>query len=117
MSYLINARGADEHSIENIVGKVGPGFGVNPVEGDTLVINSMTIVEGRMVLDSPHDVLIEFRPARIELKEITNRGARYEVPVVHLGTPIGARDVVTMARLGYNFYEDFLNKAHQYFVK
>lgn len=117
LSYLINARGADEHSVEAIVARGGGGIGIGPAFGSELYIERMTINNGVIDIRSPQPIRVNFIPDRTKLLPVRNRGRDYKVPIVHLGKAIDPEDVVGIARLGHAFYSDFLDSAEAYFVK
>ena len=116
--YLRNARGADEHSVEEIVGRSSSRIGLNPAVGDTIVIKNM-VRRGGVIqsMEAPLGVSITFYPEKIKLLPITNRNALYPVPKVHLEKPVNPFNVVDVAECGYRFYESVLSDAEKYFVK
>lgn len=118
LAYLINARGAEEHSVEEIVGRNGGGIGINPAHGSSMYIESMTIDgAGNVNIRSPQALKIEFIPERMTLLPVRNRGRDYSVPSTHLGERINANDVCGVATLAHGFYSQFLSAAEEYFVK
>lgn len=117
LSYLCNARGADEHTVNEIVGRETGGIGINPVEGNSLYIERMEINNGNIFIKSPQKIRVEFFPARTMLLPVTNRGRVYDVPSSHLGNPVNQRNVIAIAELAAQFYEQFLTKAEEFFVK
>ncbi|GED78413.1 MULTISPECIES: hypothetical protein [Pseudomonas] len=118
LAYLINARGAEEHSVEEIVGRDGGGIGINPAHGNSLYIESLTTdAFGNIQIRSPQAIKIDFIPEKTKLLPVLNRGRTYPTPHMHLGKPIDASDVCGVARLAHNFYSSFLLEAELYFVK
>lgn len=117
LSYLINARGADEHTVNEIVGRDPGGIGINPAEGNSLYIEHMEISNGHIRIRSPQRIRVDFIPARTALLPITNRGRTYPVPTTHLGKPIDPRNVIAIAKAGAQFYQEFLSAADVFFVK
>ncbi len=117
LSYLINARGAEEHSVEEIVSRVGGGLVISPAFGNALVINKMIISNGAIAeFKSPHPVRVDFLPQRTKLLPVLNRGRTYGVPTKHLGLPIDSQNVIEIANMGIKFYDEFLIAAEKYFV-
>ena len=86
--YLINARGADEHTVNEIVSREPGGIGINPAEGNSLYIEEMTINKGTISIKSPQKIRVDFIPARTKLLPVVNRGRTYPIPISHRGTPI-----------------------------
>jgi hypothetical protein len=117
LSYLINARGADEHTVNEIVGREHGGIGINPAEGNSLYIEHMEINDGQIRIQSPQRIRVDFIPARTTLLTVTNRGRTYLVPTTHLGKPVDSRNVIAIAEAGTKYYEEFLSRAEVFFVK
>lgn len=117
LSYLVNARGADEHTVNEIVGREPGGIGINPAEGGSLYIEHMEINNGNIFIKSPQKIKIDFLPGRTTLLPVTNRGRVYPVPTSHLGNPLDPTNVIGVADSGAKFYEHFLVKAEEFFVK
>ncbi|CAI8756637.1 Aminotran_1_2 domain-containing protein [Pseudomonas chlororaphis] len=118
LSYLINARGAEEHSVEQIVERHAGGIGINPAAGKSLYIEKMTLDDsGNVSILSPQKLAVVFIPERMTLLPIMNRGVMYPVPRFHLGLAINSADVCGIAKLAHVFYSKFLSSAEEYFVK
>jgi hypothetical protein len=117
LSYLVNARGADEHTVNEITGKEPGGIGINPAEGNSLYIEHMEINNGNIFIKSPQKIKINFLPSRTTLLPITNRGRTYSVPTTHLGKPVDPKNVIAIAEAGAQFYENFLVQAEEFFIK
>ena len=117
LSYLINARGADEHTVNAIVSREPGGIGINPTEGNSLFLEEMTIQNGVISIKSPQKLRVDFIPAKTKLIPITNRGRTYPAPTTHLGKPIDATDVIHVAEMGAEFYEKLLTDAESFFVR
>ena len=117
LSYLVNARGAEEHSVAEITKQEAGGIGINPAFGNSLHINRLEINNGQIRIDSPQPIKIDFIPAKVMLIPVDNRGRTYSVPTSHLGKPIGSSDPVRMAEIGIAFYRDYFQKAESHFVK
>lgn len=118
LAYLVNARGAEEHSVEEIVGRDGGGIGIKAADGNSVHIESMSIDgRGNIHIRSPQTLRIDFIPEKMTLLPVLNRGRVYAAPLSHLGKPINPGDVCANARLAHSFYAEFLLSAEQYFVK
>jgi len=117
LSYLTNARGVDEHTIDDITEKQPGGIGINPATGNKLQIDHMTISDRNIIIKSKQPIKIEFFPEKIKLKSITNRSGTYHPPKTHLGNPLKSSEPVDIAEAGINYYEDLIAKAEEYFVK
>lgn len=117
LSYLINARGADEHTIEEITERQPGGIGINPASGNELHIEHMTIANGNIFIKSKQPIKIDFIPEKIKLKSITNRSGTYNPPKTHLGNPIKSIEPIDVAEAGLNYYEELIEKAENHFIK
>jgi hypothetical protein len=117
LSYLVHARGAEEHSVEEIVGREPGRIGINPAEGRSLHIKRMEQRDGKLLIESDQPLMIEFIPARTKLLPITNRGRQYPVPTSHLGKPCDPQAVTALARLAATYYRSALSEAEAFFVK
>lgn len=117
LSYLVNARGADEHTVNEIVGRQPGGIEINPAEGDSLYIEHMTVNNGNNFVKSPQKISVDFLSARTTLLPVINRGRADPVPTLHLGNPVDPINVIAIAEAGARFYERFLSEAEAFFVK
>jgi len=117
LSYLVNARGAEEHTVNEIVGREPGGIGINAAEGNSLYIERMEINDGNIFIQSPQRIRVDFIPARTTLLPVTNRSRIYPVPTTHLGATVDSNNVISIAEAGAQFYEAFLAQAEGFFVK
>jgi hypothetical protein len=117
LSYLVNARGAEEHTVNEIVGREPGGIGINAAEGNSLYIERMEITGGKITIQSSQKLKIDFISARTTLMPVLNRGRTYQVPTEHLGKPIDSKNVVAVAEAGIAFYRSALQEAEFFFVK
>jgi hypothetical protein len=117
LSYLVNARGAEEHSVADITSNEAGGIGINPAVGNSLHIKKMVMNNGQLTIDSDQALKIEFIPGKMILLPVENRGRIYQLPIEHLGQKIDYKNPVEIAKLGYDFYLNYFNKAEKHFVK
>jgi len=117
LSYLVKARGAEEHTVNEIVSRDPGGIGINPAEGNSLYIENMTIHNGNINIKSPQKIRVDFIPAKTKLLPVINRGREYPVPTAHLGNKINPTNVVEVAELGAKFYGGFISDVEAAFVK
>ncbi|HSD36851.1 MAG TPA: hypothetical protein VLC92_05050 [Rhodocyclaceae bacterium] len=115
--YLVNARGADEHSVSEIVARQPGGIGINPAFGTEIRNLRIQSANGVFDIQSDTPLKIDFLPGKVSLLPVTNRGRTYPVPTSHLGKVIDSSNVVDVATLGLCFYEDVLSQAEAYSVK
>lgn len=113
----MNARGAEEHTVNEITTRHPGGIGINPAEGNSLFIEHMEVNNGVISIRSPQKLKIEFTPGRMGLSPVTNRGRTYAMPTSHLGKSIDPHDVHAVARTALDFYEQALRDAEAFFVK
>lgn len=117
LAYLVNARGAEEHTVNEIVDREGAGIGIDAAEGNRLFIEKLTFKNGVMRVESPQKLKFTFIGARTRLLPVKNRGRIYPVPNLHLGNRIDPSRISDLAELSVLFYERTLASAEQYFVK
>ncbi|MEJ3589284.1 hypothetical protein [Pseudomonas bubulae] len=117
LSYLINARGCDEHTGEDIVTRTPGGIGIGTTDGGPLYIESLTINNGHVSFKGSSNARFDFISASVELKSIVNRGREYHPPLEHLGKPIRSKTMIHVAELGYDFYSGFIENVERHFVK
>ena len=117
LSYLVNARGAEEHTVNEIVGRQPGGIGINPAKGNVLEHMEINMINGNIDIKSDSPLKITFRPARTTLIPVVNRGRTYAIPMSHLGYQIDPNDVVALAEIAAEFYESAVSKAEDFFVK
>lgn len=107
--YLTVARGADEHTIEEIVDKKPGYIAINPVEpGGMLHIDLLEIKGPKMTIQSVHPFRLESQSPHLVLRPIRRREKVVTVPMAHLGSAIDQNDIVGIAQKGINFYEKVL---------
>ena len=115
--YLIQSRGAEEHTVNAISERQPGGIDINPASGNSLFIERMEIRNGQIVeLRSPQAIRIDLLPPRIRLLPVTNRGRKYEVPTSHLGSRVDPTNVIAIAKAAYRFNEKVLAEAEAKFV-
>lgn len=117
LSYLVNARGADEHTVNEITSRKPGGIGINPAEGNSLYIEHMTINKGQISIRSPQKIRVDFIPAKTVLVPVINRGRTYPVSASHRGNSIDPTKVTDIAETAVEFYKEFLDEVEAYFVK
>jgi hypothetical protein len=117
LSYLITARGADEHTIEEITERQLGGFSINPAAGNELYIERMTIKNDNVFIKTKQPIRIDLFPAKLNLKPITNRNGTYNPPKTHIGNAMKSIEPIDVAEAGLIFYENLIIKAEEYFLK
>ena len=116
LSYLINSRGADEHTINDITKRESGGVGINPTTG---YIDKMEITQkdDKLTINTNSPIHVTFFPEKVVLVDVVNRGRTYSVPLKHLGKKLKNASPIDIAERGYEFYEKFINEAEEYFCK
>lgn len=129
LRYIVNARGADEHTIGEIVGIpfkesslgrlhiVGEG-------GETAALWAFPVMkefleraglsEEAVVHAEAHEKMT-FRASQARLNIIHNRGVAHTPPTAHLGKPLQATDPIAVATLAISFYRDFIQDVESTF--
>jgi hypothetical protein len=91
LSYLVNARGANEHGIQDIA---------NEIPGQI----QMLMFGGAAIMSSGGAVLTTASGEQCKLVPVINRGSTYAVPTTHLGSPLAGADPFTLVEAGLEFY-------------
>jgi len=117
LSYLKNARDAYEHTVSEITSREPGRIGINAADGSSLYIERMEVKNGNISINTQQKIRIDFIPAKIKPSPVINRNRTYDVPRTHLGKPIDPDDVISIAEAGAQFYQEFLKKAENFFVK
>ena len=116
LSYLINARGAEEHTVESIITRSPEGWGIMPPEPyGEMRIRTFTDESGNYVMQTTPGSKVVFFPSETQLLPVTNRGRTYDVPRKHLGEDIVPEDIPSLADKALLFYRGFLDDAEKYF--
>ena len=116
LSYLVNARGAEEHSVEDITKKETGSIGINPAHGNSLHIKKLEIYNDRINVDADGPIRIDFIPGKMVLIDVENRSRTYSVPNSHLGQKLESMNPVSIAKLGVQYYDSYFKLAEEYFV-
>lgn len=119
LAYMTWARGCDEHSVEEIVGREsGLGIRTEPDANGMSVIDEVIIEDYQVVsVKSRQKLHLEFYPAQTYLKPGVFRGREVRIPRTHLGLPVNPSNVIDVAEMGLKFYVGLVEEAEQYFVK
>jgi hypothetical protein len=111
LSYLVNARGADEHGIAQITNSVPGGIGINPAVANFMHIEHMEIRNNQIYVRSPQQLRVDVRPPRIVLVPIVNNARTYPVPSSHEGMALLNSDPATIGELACGFYQRYFDMA------
>lgn len=114
--YLINARGADEHTVTDIVAREPAKYQIGPVPGHGR-IRYLAIPGDHYEYDADGPFEVSFVPARLVLLPVTNRGRTYRPPKEHLGRSIAEENVISIAEAGLSFYKSVVGETERFIVK
>lgn len=117
LSYLRNARGADEHTVTDIIVTEPGSMSILAGSTGSGTIRNLQIQDGMVSAETTGSINLEFKPALVRLLPITNRGVKYPVPTTHLGDAVQPENVIAVARTAINYYAKFLEAADKFFVK
>jgi hypothetical protein len=117
LSYLVNARGAEEHSVTDITKQQSGRIGINPANGTSMHIKRLEVNNGHILVDSDQPIKFDFTPGKVELLPVVNRGRTYQIPTTHLGSKITITEPTKLAKQGIDFYRTYFEKAEKHFVK
>ncbi|CAD6536543.1 hypothetical protein LMG27952_03163 [Paraburkholderia hiiakae] len=115
IQYLARARDVDEHLSDDITGRLDAGmrFEFDLPDGNKVFMHAPTYTfeDGTAI---PADVVgasrSYFAPTEVYAQPVKHRGKTYEPPVEHDGQKLPDTKPITMARMGIEFYSNFLNK-------
>lgn len=117
LKYLRLARGAHEHTLEEIVAKT-PGsiqIGAGPTGSGT--IKSLSLDKGILNAEvTSGSISIRVSPDRVATLPVQQRGGECPAPKSHLGNAIDSDNVVALAKAGISYYEKFLNETEKSLV-
>jgi hypothetical protein len=119
LSYLRNARGAEEHGVADITIKQPARIAVNPADRrKRLNIDTLRIVNGTITeLKADQPLMVDvLQPARFELAPVVNRGVTYAVPTLHEGVLLGGSDPITVGTAAIAFYTRVLDHIESEFL-
>jgi hypothetical protein len=113
LSYLKQARDADEHGLQQISERKDGGFSLTAKERPFHLYKLVSIPgKGtRLTVDDPTAVEIRFIPSSISLIEVTNRGEKFPPPTQHLGKPLECTRAVGVAKHALRYLENLLTEA------
>lgn len=116
ITYLVQARNADEHQIEEITEAENSNLTINPAQGQSMKINMTMGRRGEIAhFESDVPARFDFYPGRVKLLPVTNRGQTFQPPTSHLGQPIDVNNLVDIAEKGFRYYENFLTEGERFF--
>ncbi|MEQ6916558.1 hypothetical protein [Halomonas aquatica] len=118
VSYLRHARNADQHSIEEITGRLPGATTIRNSSGEPITIKKLNVTGGGQATyeaDGPLDV--DFTPSKVKLIPVTNYGTTFNPPTIHHDQPVDPTDVIGIAKTGAAFYEDMLDAAIRKFCR
>ena len=116
LAYLINARGAHEHTVEEIVKKDPGSISIGAGNEGSVRIKRLMVADGKVEFEGDGDLLIQFNPAELKPVLIVNRGRDYPVPNEHMGIKLADNRITTIASLGLNFYKKVVLDTEAFLV-
>ncbi|PVX71835.1 hypothetical protein [Paraburkholderia unamae] len=112
VQYLARARDADEHRSEDITGKIEAGvrFEFDTPKGKLFMrAPNITLDDGTELKATVRGASREyFAPAEVYAVTVNHRGKAYAPPNSHAGRALEDMRPITLARLGIEYYERFL---------
>jgi hypothetical protein len=101
LAYMHHARNVDEHALEPVADPQGGKAVVTIPSGKPFSVD-LTIDSGGQIgvsSNSPWIQVVDDKPAGVRLCVVRDRSVTYAVPACHLGQPIIAPSLYTLARL------------------
>ncbi|HSX43469.1 MAG TPA: hypothetical protein VLF59_05285 [Candidatus Saccharimonadales bacterium] len=129
LAYLVNARGAYEHTIRELVGAKFEDTdmaNLTILGEDGSYLRLFDVPEMRAFLDKAElhgDTIVHVETEKkattdakiMQLHTIYNRGRTYPVPLRHLGKPLEENDSITIGGLGIKFYKGYIESVEAEF--
>ena len=107
LSYLQQARHAEEHGIERVTGRASSAV---TLKGEGSAVTLVDTAKGTWtVTEASGDV--EFANDRVRLVRVYNRGRWYDPPTHHLGKELENTSLVAVAGLGLAYFEEVFAEA------
>lgn len=116
LQYLRNARGANEHGVEDITSRHQGGIGISAGSDKPLLIKQLVVGSGLITGEWDGDLKITFMPERVVLVSVTNFGKTYPVPSTHLGKKLPNSDALTLAKAALSYYKNLIKDADSFFA-
>lgn len=113
--YLINARGADEHTVGYISGRHAASFRINLEPNKSILIEELIIKDGSVQYRGLGELEVEFVPEYIVPIPVINRGRTYHPPAKHLGQELHNPCVRDLAHYGTKYYLVITAEAEVFF--
>ena len=125
LSYLCQARGAEEHTTTEVTGNEPGSVDINLADGVGVQSDGSVLIEDLSFVSGPDGTRIfsaqplklTFVPARVRIEPVVNRGRTYAVPHTHLGKAVDPTNLIFIANLALQYYEAVVAKAEEHFVK
>lgn len=113
LSYLKNARDADQHTLSAITARRPSELTLTAggPQGRALIKRLTIDRDGQLAMEGDGVRNVVFRPEQTRLMPVVNRGRTYPVPWSHLGRPINSEDVLAVADAAWAFYANVLDQA------
>lgn len=113
LSYLKNARDADQHTLSAITVRSPSELTLTAggPQGRALIKRLTIDRDGKLLMEGDGVLNVLFRPEHTRLLPVVNRGRTYPVPSSHLVRPINPEDVLAVAHAGWAFYASVLDQA------
>ena len=125
LSYLCNARGAEEHTVTEITDREPGSIAIGLADGVGVQPDGSVLVKDLRISFGPDDLHVQsaqplkfaFRAARIRMAAVTNRGRLYPVPAAHNGHQLDPNDLLDVANTALAFYANAVAAAEALFAK
>ena len=115
LSYLVNARGVEEHGVSEIVNTRATLTINEAKEGEGVYIPFLGVDDGVITVVTDPSMKVDFS-VKVQLAAVVNRGRTYSVPASHIGNAIDPTDIVAVAEAGLTYYQGVLAAAEHYFT-
>lgn len=116
LRYLLHARNSDEHTLTEVVERRAPSMGITAGPTGAALVRSLRIrADGTVEFDGEGSLAITFRPERVVLARVLDRGEWYDAPTHHLDRPLLSVEPLHVAELGLRYYTAIVEEADRDF--
>jgi len=117
LSYLLNARGAHEHTVADITEQTPETIEIRAAGLNGGVhIKHLQIGPNGVQGEWTGDLAVTFIPGKVNPVSVTNRGRVYPVPEAHLCEKLPDNSALTLGHYGLAYYQKFVADADAFFV-
>ena len=116
--YLKQARDADNHSIQEVIEYTPPSRQIivgGSTDGKSTAFYGLVVAGDKVLYEGTTPIHIKTTAERVVAVRVKNNGEWHNPPTSHLGKPVPDAHPLTIAKLGLEFYQNFLEEVEAKF--